>query len=296
MTFVVSLIGYLPPPRYDAVVWESVKIEESPAPTGPWTQIDAQTLTPADTDATMPQVRNFTTGLATLADGWYRVTFLDAFAGQSEPSDPERNSASEEPLPPSPDEIRNGSPLLRQKYPLPPTNPYATADLRNLVYQATALVQANTWRLIDPTLGCSAPETEVCELVPDALVPIAIQAVSRMAERLEVTTEPAFAAQVATGRRLRGFSAGPYSESYFAPGEFARRGASQGRPPMDTDDALDTALWALATEAARDYFVWRATGVAPPVGKVSTFDYRKESAGYTAGMSRGRRGYGPDGF
>jgi hypothetical protein len=68
---------------------------------------------------------------------------------------------------------------------------------------------------------------------------------------------------------------------------------------MDTDDALDAALWALATEDARDYFVWRSTGVAPPTAAVTSFDYRRQSLGYGAGSLGFPGGYGrggPDGY
>jgi hypothetical protein len=100
-----------------------------------------------------------------------------------------------------------------------------------------------------------------------------------MVNREIVTGDPAFAEQVATGRRLRGFSAGPYSESYFAPGEFARKGAQQGRPAMDPDEALDAALWALATLEAREYFVSEASAVNPPASAITSFDYRKQAVG-----------------
>lgn len=301
MSIVVRLVGFLPPPRDDNVPWTRVHVEEAAAPTGPWTLIDDQALAaPIDPDPSAPRLRNITTANATLDVGWYRVTFFDAAGSRSEPSDPLRNSTLEQPLPPSPSAIRNMSPLLRKGYPLPPTNDYQLTDLRNFVYQSTALVQALTWRIIDTTLGCAAAEDYTCELVPDALVPIALDAITKMSERLFVISEPAFARQIATGRRLRGFSAGPYSEQYFAPGEFARRGAVTGRPVMDNDDAIDAALWALATEDARDYFVWRATGVAPPIGVVTGFDYRRQSIGYGAGASAGGVGGlghgGPDGF
>lgn len=245
----------------------------------------------------MPQLRDITTANGTLTVGWYRATFFDGSAGRSLPSLPIRNATLEQLLPPSPSEVRNDSPLLRKKFPLPPLNLNQAIDLRNIVYESTAMVQSITWRLIDPTLGSLAPVDYLSEAVPDGLVPTAFQAVKRMSERIFVTTQPGLAEQLATGRRLRGFSAGPYSEQYFAPGEFARRGASQGRPPMDVDDALDSALWALATEDARDYFVWRATGVAPPVGVASAFDYRRLSGGYSAGSRGGQLGRGgPDGF
>lgn len=299
MTYVVSLSGFVPPARFDTVPWTSVKISEGAVQSGPFNLIDTQAITP-DVDPSQPQVRSFTTALAQLPSGWYQVVFYDNGGAQSEASDPVRADGAGDTLPPTPDDIRTVSPLLREKFPLPPTDVYQTLDLRNIVLEATALVQSITWRIIDPTLGCAAPEDYTCEVVPDELVPVAVQAIARMAERIRVTTDPAFAQQVATGRRLRGFNAGQYSESYFAPGEFARRGASQGRPAMDTDDALDAALWALATEDARDYHVWRATGVAPPTGVVSTFDYRRASLGYGSGMAGGWGGGfargGPDGL
>lgn len=299
MGIVVTLLRYMPPQRADSVPWASVQVQEAPAPDGPWVTIDTKVLSPVDTDPMEPAARDVTTALATLPAGWYRLVFLDGTGGHSTPSDPLRNSAQDELLPPTPDQIRNESRLLRQGYPIPPTDEFQPQDLRNVVYQAVALVQAQTWRLIDPTLGDLAAEGYVSEAVPDGMVPIAIQAVARVAERIFVTTEPAFATQVATGRRLRGFSAGPYSENYFAPGEFARRGASQGRPVVDTDDAVDTAVWALMTEDARDYFVWRSTGVAPPVGIASAFDYRRQSLGYGAGEMGLPGGFGrggPDGY
>lgn len=296
MGITVTFIGILPPAREDERPWTGVRIEEAPASAGPWTLIDTQVLGSPDPDPSLPQPRNLTTDNGTLDNGWYRFTFTDDFAGSSQPSVPMLNGLPLV-LPPSADVIRNLSPLLRQRYPLPPKDQYAMNDLQMLVKQATAEVQSITWRLIDPDLGDSSPEGYVSEAVPSALVPIAIQAISRVSERIAITTEPAFAQQVATGRRMRGFSAGPYSESYFAPGEFARRGASQGRQPMDSDDAVDSALWALATEDARDYFVWRATGVAPPVGVATSFDYRRQSLGYTGGGLPviGAHG-GPDGF
>lgn len=297
---VVSLIGFLPPERFDTIPWNRAKIDEAAGPDGPWVTLETQALAPLDVDPRVPALRNFTTTLAALTGGWYRITFLDAGGGQSLPTIPTRNSADET-LPPSPEAVRNASPLLRSKYPLPPTDSYAMADLRNLVAGAVAYAQRMTFRLIDPALGCAAPEDYVCEDVPDALAPVAFEVVARLSERVKVTTDPVLAEQIATGRRLRGFSAGPYSESYFAPGEFARRGVV-GRPAMDPDDVIDQLLWALATEDARDYFVFRASGVAPPTGVATAFDYRRQSIGY--GHSGGR-GYGapldlghggPDGF
>jgi hypothetical protein len=299
MPRVVSLTDLVPDPRYDGVPWTQAEVQEATAPDGAWLTVDTLALVTLDTDPSAPMARSVTTAQAQLTTGWYRLVFLDAGGNASEPSDVVRSSIDSD-MPPSPDDVWDASPLLREKFPRPAVDPAATGDLRRITYQAIALVQSVTWRLIDQTLGCPAPPDEgQCELVPNELAPVALQAIARMAERIKVTTDPAFAEQIATGRRLRGFNAGPYSESYFAPGEFARRGATQGRPPMDTDDALDSALWALATEDARDYFVWRATGVAPPTGVATAFDYRRQSLGYGSGTIGWPGGFGhggPDGY
>lgn len=300
MGTVVSLVGYAPPARYDDVPWTGVRWFEAATPAGPFVQIDDQVLTVPDPDPSAPGARNLTTTNATLEVGWYELVFYDAGLNLSDASDPIRNPPGGQDLPPDPDAVRNASPLLRQAYPIPATDPYAANDLRSAVAQATALVQTLTWRLIDPTLGDLSPEGYASEAVPAGLVPVAFEAVSLMTERVVVGRQPDNAEMFALGRHLRGFSAGPYSESYFAPGEFARRGAQQSRPAMDQDDALDSALWALATEDARDYFVFRATGVAPPIGSVTGFDYRRQSLGYGAGEAGGWPGGlgrgGPDGF
>jgi hypothetical protein len=192
---------------------------------------------------------------------------------------------------PTPDQLRADSDLIAAKFP----DGGDDAKLEARAATAAAFVASLTFRLIEP-VDTSTVEDEVFEEVPAGLVPVAIHAVAVMVERMVVTGAPDFAEQAATGRRLRGFSAGPYSEQYFAPGEFARRGAQQGRPPMDPDEALDAALWALATEAARESFFAWATGVQPPAGAVTTFDGRRSGGGYFGhGVRRGFIG-GPDGF
>lgn len=83
MSYVVSLEGFVPPPRYDAVAWASGRIEESTnGPDGPWTTLDTQALSPVDADPASPQSRNFTT---TSADpvGWYRIVWLDGSGNES---------------------------------------------------------------------------------------------------------------------------------------------------------------------------------------------------------------------
>lgn len=94
MSYVITLRGFVPPPRYDAVSWTLARIEEGPAPDGPWTVLETLALTP-DPDPSAPARRNLTTSLATIADGgWYRVTFVDALADETSPTDPVRNSGA----------------------------------------------------------------------------------------------------------------------------------------------------------------------------------------------------------
>lgn len=89
---VVSFTAYTPPPRYDAQSWTQARIEEAAAATGPWAIIDTKALTP-DADPTSPLPRSFTTELATLDSGWYRVAWIDAQGDASPPTEPVHNIA-----------------------------------------------------------------------------------------------------------------------------------------------------------------------------------------------------------
>lgn len=82
MTFVVSLAGFTPGPRYNNTPWTQGRIEESSTQTGMFVPIEVIELDPLDTDPENPVARNFTTSLATLEFGWYRVVFIDAFGGE----------------------------------------------------------------------------------------------------------------------------------------------------------------------------------------------------------------------
>lgn len=83
MSYVVTLQGLSPLPRYDSLPWTQAKIEESASNVGPWSVIDTITLLPVDADPAHPTVRNLTTPNAVLPGGWYRVSFTDA-AGHSQ--------------------------------------------------------------------------------------------------------------------------------------------------------------------------------------------------------------------
>lgn len=74
---VVSFEDYEVTPRFDGTAWAKIQIAESATEAGPWTVIDTLTIDPVDPDPAHPEPRSFTTEKATLAAGWYLVTFID---------------------------------------------------------------------------------------------------------------------------------------------------------------------------------------------------------------------------
>jgi hypothetical protein len=184
---------------------------------------------------------------------------------------------------PTADEIRARSKLLRARYPDPGAEA-ESGDLVAVIEDAAAVVAALTGRLIAPmTVG---------EEVPAGLVHIAVRAVARAAELMDTESAADFADVAARGRRLRGFTAGPYSEQYFAPGDLiVTRGA---RPQFSPDPTLDRLLWALATQDAIDELIALASGVQPPAGMATGFDFRKSGGGYFPRVPHWRSG--PDGL
>jgi hypothetical protein len=97
MTVVVTFEDYTPAPRYDALPWTEVRIEESDAADGTWTLIDTIALSPLDADPENPASRDFTTELGTADELWYRVIFADADGDTSEASAAVQNVASSTP-------------------------------------------------------------------------------------------------------------------------------------------------------------------------------------------------------
>lgn len=84
MSYVVSLEGFVPPPRFDTVAWASGRVEESTVgPNGPWTTIDTVALSPVDADPTSPAARDFTVTVANPV-GWYRVVWIDGSGNVAE--------------------------------------------------------------------------------------------------------------------------------------------------------------------------------------------------------------------
>jgi hypothetical protein len=85
---VVTFTNYVPIPRYDGIPWTQANIQEAVASTGPWVTLETVQLVPVDDDPSGPQPRNFTTELAQLTNGWYRIVFLDSSGDQQGPTSP----------------------------------------------------------------------------------------------------------------------------------------------------------------------------------------------------------------
>lgn len=160
---------------------------------------------------------------------------------------------------PTNDEVRARSELLRTDLPAPGGDAALTA----LIEDASALISAMTCRDIGAGTG---------EDVPAALLPVARRAVTLKSEALYVSGTPTARRGAIGGGRLQSISAGPWSESYFGPGEAAQAGV------LDPDPALHEALWALATEECRQEWLllWAALRGdldAPPASAVEEVDW-----------------------
>jgi hypothetical protein len=85
---IVSFANYRPPARYDGVPWANARVDEAATGDGVWATIDLLPLTPIDPDPTDPLYRSFTTDQGTSAGLWYRLVFVDAADGTSQPTWP----------------------------------------------------------------------------------------------------------------------------------------------------------------------------------------------------------------
>jgi hypothetical protein len=83
---IVTFRGYQPPSRYDGLPFTLARIEES-QDNSAFSLVEVLPLVPVDTDPSRPLSRDFTTELATLVDGWYRLTFIDATGDESSPTE-----------------------------------------------------------------------------------------------------------------------------------------------------------------------------------------------------------------
>lgn len=160
---------------------------------------------------------------------------------------------------PSAESVRARSELLTERYPVLDGD----AALVILIEDASVMVSSLTCRDIGVGEG---------EEVPVGQVPLAVRAVTLKAEQLAVLSGTKARKGAASAGRVRSFSAGSYSESYFGPDEAAKAGR------LDADPVLHEALWALATEACREawFRLWAALrGDAPqvPAEAISEVDW-----------------------
>jgi hypothetical protein len=161
---------------------------------------------------------------------------------------------------PTPDEVRPRSELLTARYPDDDGGPN-DLKLKALLDDDAPVVSSLTGRII-------GPEGTPGEEVPAWLVPVAMRVMALRAERMSVTGTARARTGVLGSLRLRSFSAGPYSESYFGPGEAATAKV------LDPDPAVHELLWALATEEMRRYWLrlW-GLGVEDPAVAVQSFEW-----------------------
>jgi hypothetical protein len=93
-TYVVSLEDFTPPPRYDGVPWNRARIEEASTASGAYSTVETKTLSPLDSDPSVPAERDLTTALAVSPTDYFRVVWLDASNHESAPSDPVSTASS----------------------------------------------------------------------------------------------------------------------------------------------------------------------------------------------------------
>jgi len=269
MNYTHTFVGYRPPVRYDFEPWTQVRIQEAPERTGPWTTVETVNLSPVDPDPSQPALRNVTTDQATLEQGWFRLIFLDAQADASPPSLPVLSPASFT-VPTSsvyesdPAIIRAISPWLTQQIPLASPDP-----LLLWMGEAEALVASLTCRAI----GAGAEGEDV----PANKVPLARRAVAMKTEQIYQ------AMGTATNRRrgfssgkVKAFSAGNYSESYFGPADAQKAGM------LDPDPRFAEILWSLATEDCREYWLnlWNPDRPDAPVAFPLAYDWGARPGSY----------------
>lgn len=169
---------------------------------------------------------------------------------------------------PTPDEARARSELLARRFPDDEGGPL-DEKLALILGDDAPVVSSLTGRIIGPA---GTPGVEV----PDWLRPVAQRAMAMRAERHAVTGAERARRGAIGALRLRSFSAGPYSESYFGPGEAANARV------LDPDPAIHELLWALATEEMRAYWLGLWTGAHPPAAGTTEFrwDLRRRRRGY----------------
>lgn len=156
-------------------------------------------------------------------------------------------------------ELRIRSKLLLADFPDPDGDDALTA-LRD---DAAELVSSLTGRAI------GFPPGEDNEEVPASMLNLAKRAVTLIAEQMNVDqgTTAAKRRSAIRGRNLQSFTAGPYSESYFSP-----QIAIQAKQ-LNPDPEVNEVLWALATDAKKDEWMFFWGGERAPAAGAVAFEY-----------------------
>lgn len=302
MSYVVSLTGITPSPRYDNVPWTQLVITEGPLAEGPWTPVQTITFTDPDADPRAPAERDITITEASMSSGWYQLVFVDAAGGQDVPRFQEwpPPNMTVDPVP-TLYEMRARSMLLASRYPAPGGD----AALQMLRDDACALVSNLTGRDIGVS-GQSLPGNAiVCsegfgwdawsrigcgdwlarlQSVPGRLVQIAKRAITLKCERLSVGSCVRDRVNAANTSLIKSFSAGSYSQTSQTVGDIRKS------MMLDPDPALDEALRQLITEDGWAIWLYLATGQEIPAAMASSFDGLKVPGGYERSDWLGRYG------
>ena len=176
---------------------------------------------------------------------------------------------------PTPTEARQRSALLTEKYPADDGHEFDTA-LTSLLAAASQLVASLTCRQIGTAGGTGTTD------VPVELRELAMRAVVLKAEEFDVQWGGSAASRSKTigSGNLASISAGPWSESYFGPGEAVTAQA------LSLDRSQHELLWALASEECKQKWMLLWTGEAEPAGAVEAFEYSQRPGGYPGGSAR----------
>jgi hypothetical protein len=83
----VHSITARPPRRYDSVAWAEARLEESDDNIT-YAAVETFEIDPVDTDPSQPAEQEFTTSLATLEEGYFRLVWIDEDAAESSPTSP----------------------------------------------------------------------------------------------------------------------------------------------------------------------------------------------------------------
>lgn len=170
---------------------------------------------------------------------------------------------------PTPDDVRKRSELLRDQ--LPGTTDPADDPLKLLLDDDAPVISSLTGRKIGPA---DTPGEEV----PEWLRPLAVRVFAMRAERHSLKGSAEERETTIGDANVRSESYGPVSFSYFGPGEASSANV------LDPDPAIHELLWALCTDAMRDYWLRLWGKIAPaPFARVVSFDWgarQRRTRGY----------------